>query len=81
MIGIALGILLGLLIIILFLFLHVLDTCLIGFGPSVYETFVAYYRVPVFRVLEVALSGAQVQSQTQTQPAPGPIEPKLKTRE
>ena len=44
--------------IILFLFLHVLDTCLIGFGPAVYETFVAYYRVPVFRVLEVALSGA-----------------------
>jgi succinate dehydrogenase / fumarate reductase cytochrome b subunit len=44
--------------IILFLFLHVLDTCLIGFGPSVYETFVAYYRVPAFRVLEVALSGA-----------------------
>jgi succinate dehydrogenase / fumarate reductase, cytochrome b subunit len=44
--------------IILFLFLHVLDTSLIGFGPSAYETFVSFYRVPVFRVLEVALSGA-----------------------
>jgi succinate dehydrogenase / fumarate reductase cytochrome b subunit len=44
--------------IILFLFLHVLDTCLIGFGPNAYESFVSIYRVPVFRVLEVALSGA-----------------------
>ena len=44
--------------IILFLFLHVLDTCLIGLGPTAYETFVAFYRVPFFRVLEVALSGA-----------------------
>jgi succinate dehydrogenase / fumarate reductase cytochrome b subunit len=44
--------------IILFLFLHVLDTSLIGFGPAAYETFVSIYRVPLFRVLEVALSGA-----------------------
>src|ERR1700730_15049727 len=44
--------------VILFLFLHVLDTCLIGFGPAAYESFVSNYRVPVFRVLEVALSGA-----------------------
>jgi succinate dehydrogenase / fumarate reductase cytochrome b subunit len=44
--------------IVLFLFLHILDTCLIGFGASTYETFVSLYRVPVFRVLEVALSGA-----------------------
>jgi succinate dehydrogenase / fumarate reductase cytochrome b subunit len=44
--------------IILFLFLHVLDTSLVGFGPSAYETFVSFYRVPFFRVLEVALSGA-----------------------
>lgn len=44
--------------IVLFLFLHILDTCLVGFGPVAYETFVSLYRVPVFRVLEVALSGA-----------------------
>src|SRR5947209_9793274 len=44
--------------IILFLFLHVLDTCLVGFGPNAYDTFVSIYRVPAFRVLEVALSGA-----------------------
>jgi succinate dehydrogenase / fumarate reductase cytochrome b subunit len=44
--------------IILFLFLHVLDTSLVGFGPTAYETFVSLYRLPVFRVLEVALAGA-----------------------
>jgi succinate dehydrogenase / fumarate reductase, cytochrome b subunit len=44
--------------VILFLFLHVLDTSLIGFGPHAYETFVALYRLPLFRVLEVALAGA-----------------------
>ena len=44
--------------IMLFLFLHVLDTSLIGFGPQVYETFVELYRAPVVRVLEVALGGA-----------------------
>jgi succinate dehydrogenase / fumarate reductase cytochrome b subunit len=44
--------------IILFLFLHVLDTSLVGFGPQAYETFVSLYRQPVFRVLEVALAGA-----------------------
>jgi succinate dehydrogenase / fumarate reductase cytochrome b subunit len=44
--------------VILFLFLHVLDTSLIGFGPAAYETFVSLYRLPLFRVLEVALAGA-----------------------
>jgi succinate dehydrogenase / fumarate reductase cytochrome b subunit len=44
--------------IVLFLFLHVLDTSLIGFGPAAYESFVFLYRIPVFRVLEVALAGA-----------------------
>jgi succinate dehydrogenase / fumarate reductase cytochrome b subunit len=44
--------------IILFLFLHVLDTSLVGFGPQAYETFVSLYRQPVFRVLEVVLAGA-----------------------
>src|SRR3979411_1395931 len=44
--------------IISFLFLPFIDTCLIGFVPNAYESFVSIYRVPVFRVLEVALSGA-----------------------
>ncbi|MBV9599903.1 MAG: succinate dehydrogenase, cytochrome b556 subunit [Chloroflexi bacterium] len=44
--------------IILFLFLHVVDTSLVGFGPGAYDTFVAIYRFPPFRVLEVALVAA-----------------------
>jgi succinate dehydrogenase / fumarate reductase cytochrome b subunit len=44
--------------IMLFLFLHVLDTSLVGFGPQAYETFVFLYRAPLFRVMEVALAGA-----------------------
>ncbi len=44
--------------IILFLFLHVLDTSLVGFGQQAYESFVFLYRAPAFRVLEVALAGA-----------------------
>jgi succinate dehydrogenase / fumarate reductase cytochrome b subunit len=44
--------------IMLFLFLHVLDTSLVGLGPAAYESFVSLYRHPVFRVLEVVLVGA-----------------------
>lgn len=41
--------------VLLFLFLHILDTSLIGFGPEVYETFVEFYRHPAIRVLEAIL--------------------------
>jgi succinate dehydrogenase / fumarate reductase, cytochrome b subunit len=44
--------------ILLFLFLHILDTALVGFGPEAYESFVFVYRLPVFRVMEVALAAA-----------------------
>ena len=44
----------------LFLFLHVVDTSLVGFGPGAYDTFVAVYRFPPFRVLEVALVAAVI---------------------
>src|SRR5688572_3298192 len=44
--------------IVLFLFLHILDTSLLGFGPEAYETFVFIYKAPPFRVMEVALAGA-----------------------
>jgi succinate dehydrogenase / fumarate reductase cytochrome b subunit len=46
--------------IILFLFLHVVDTSLVGFGPGAYDTFIAIYRFPPFRILEVALVAAVV---------------------
>lgn len=42
----------------LFLFVHVVDTSLVGFGPDAYETFVSLYRSPFFRVLEVGLAAA-----------------------
>jgi succinate dehydrogenase / fumarate reductase, cytochrome b subunit len=44
--------------ILLFLFVHILDTALVGFGPEAYESFVFVYRLPVFRVMEVALAAA-----------------------
>lgn len=44
--------------VVLFLFLHVLDTSLLGFGPQAYESFIFLYRTPVFRVMEVALAAA-----------------------
>ncbi len=44
--------------ILLFLFLHIFDTALVGFGPEAYESFVFVYRHPVFRVMEVALAAA-----------------------
>jgi len=44
--------------VMLFLFLHVLDTSLVLFGPEAYEMFVFLYRAPLFRVLEVGLAAA-----------------------
>ncbi len=44
--------------VMLFLFLHVLDTSLVLFGPEAYEMFVFLYRAPLFRVLEVGLAAS-----------------------
>lgn len=41
-----------------FLFLHILDTSLIGFGAEHYNRFVAIYKTALFRPLEVVLVGA-----------------------
>ncbi|MBX6770952.1 MAG: succinate dehydrogenase, cytochrome b556 subunit [Chloroflexi bacterium] len=41
-----------------FLFLHVLDTALVGFGPGVYNTVIGIYERPAVRVLELLLVGA-----------------------
>ena len=43
---------------VLFLFIHILDTSLLGFGPEAYETFIHLYRLPAFRVMEVGLAAA-----------------------
>jgi succinate dehydrogenase / fumarate reductase cytochrome b subunit len=47
-------------IIILFLFAHVVDTAVIGWGPAAYNRVVAVYRNPVVGVLEWALVGAVI---------------------
>jgi succinate dehydrogenase / fumarate reductase cytochrome b subunit len=41
-----------------FLFLHVLDTALVGFGPGVYNAVIGIYERPAIRVLELLLVGA-----------------------
>lgn len=40
-----------------FLFLHILDTSLIGFGAEHYNKFVRFYQLPAFRWGEVLLMG------------------------
>jgi len=44
--------------VLVFLLLHILDTFLIILGPAHYNTIIALYRVPVFRVMEVGLFAA-----------------------
>lgn len=44
--------------VILFLFVHILDTALIGFGPGVYDFVMSIYNRPAIRVLEVLLVAA-----------------------
>ncbi len=44
--------------IILFLFAHVVDTAVIGWGPHAYERVVAVYENPIIRVLEYGLVAA-----------------------
>jgi succinate dehydrogenase cytochrome b subunit len=43
--------------IILFLFAHVVDTALVGWGPEAYNKVVAVYHNPFIRLLELALVG------------------------
>lgn len=43
-----------------FLFLHILDTSLIGFGAEHYNRFVNLYKTAYFRPLEVVLIGAVI---------------------
>lgn len=43
--------------IILFLFAHIVDTALVGWGPEAYNKVVAVYHNPFIRLLELALVG------------------------
>lgn len=39
----------------LFLFAHIIDTMLVGWGPEVYDKVVAIYSNPIFKISEVGL--------------------------
>lgn len=44
--------------VLLFLFIHIVDTFLVGFGPAVYDKMMELYRNPVFMVSEIFLFAA-----------------------
>lgn len=46
--------------VLVFLFGHIVDTFLMGFGPDVYNEAIALYRLPAVRVLEVLLAAALI---------------------
>lgn len=46
--------------IILFLFAHVIDTAVVGWGPDAYNRVVSVYENPVVRLLELGLVAAVV---------------------
>jgi succinate dehydrogenase / fumarate reductase cytochrome b subunit len=46
--------------IILFLFAHVVDTALVGWGPNAYNRVVAVYHNPFIRLLELGLVAAVI---------------------
>lgn len=41
-----------------FLLAHIVDTAMIGWGPSAYNKMIQLYRRPAFRLAEVILAGA-----------------------
>jgi len=42
----------------LFLYVHILDTALVGFGPQVYNVVTSIYHRPAVRLLEILLVAA-----------------------
>jgi succinate dehydrogenase / fumarate reductase, cytochrome b subunit len=46
--------------VLLFLLAHIVDTALIGFGPEAYEHALGLYRLPIFKLGEIALVFAVV---------------------
>ncbi len=46
--------------VLLFLLAHIVDTALIGFGPEAYEHALGLYRMPIFKLGEIALVFAVV---------------------
>lgn len=46
--------------ILLFLFAHIVDTALVGWGPDVYNRVVAVYHHPIVQIMELGLVGAVI---------------------
>ena len=44
--------------VILFLFAHIADTALVGWGPEFYERVVGVYHAPAIRLMEIGLAAA-----------------------
>jgi len=44
--------------VLLFVFIHVIDTMLVLFGPKIYNHAIALYRLPAFRIGEVIIASA-----------------------
>jgi len=44
--------------VLVFLCLHILDTALIVLGPEHYNKAISFYRLPLFRIMEVGLFAA-----------------------
>jgi succinate dehydrogenase / fumarate reductase cytochrome b subunit len=46
--------------ILLFLFAHIIDTALVGWGPEAYNRVVAVYHHPIVQIMELGLVGAVI---------------------
>jgi succinate dehydrogenase cytochrome b subunit len=46
--------------ILLFLFAHIVDTALVGWGPDAYNRVVAVYHHPIVQIMELGLVGAVI---------------------
>ncbi len=46
--------------ILLFLFAHIVDTALVGWGPDVYNRVVSVYHHPIVQIMELGLVGAVI---------------------
>ena len=46
--------------ILLFLFAHIVDTALVGWGPDAYNRVVSVYHHPIVQIMELGLVGAVI---------------------
>lgn len=46
--------------ILLFLFAHIVDTALVGWGPETYNKVIAVYHHPIIQIMELGLVGAVI---------------------